>query len=134
MAWAQRHRSVLTVLFMIAILLAAVAGIQHEEGQRRAEDQRQAEVGQAQAAAVTTKLCHVVNDQQAVIADVIDVVLASDNGTVSFSDIPGFSKMDEATRDYFLELERALSANPGGSLGDRLRDFAATRLVPAECT
>jgi hypothetical protein len=131
--WLRRHP--LTVAYVLAVggMVGAVAGIQDEADHRRAEDRRQAEVVQAQASAVTVKLCHTVNDQQAIIADVIDVVLDSGGG-VSFTDIPGFKRLDQATQDYFRELEAALSADPGGSLEDRLREFAATRLIPAECT
>ncbi len=125
MRWIRRHPLIIAYVLAIAAFTAAVAGMQREGDQRRAEDKRQTEQ-------TTADLCETVNDQQAVLSDLLDVVLSGDSG-LHLSQIPSFQQLDAATQRFFLDLEALSAQDNPNSLDERLRAFAADRLVPAEC-
>lgn len=113
--WLRTHPNAVSLLLIVAVAAAGLWGVQHEAEVRRRE------------------LCETVNDQQAVLADLVDTVLAGDGGGLPLTALPEFHNLDPATQDYVLALEAASRGDDPNGLDDRLRRFADERLVPADC-
>lgn len=114
--WLRAHPLTIAYLLIIAVFAFALWGVQHEESERR------------------SALCETVNDQQAVLADLLETVLDDDgSGGLPLTALPEFQQLDPDTQDYLSALEALSAQDDPDSLDDRLRRFAAERLVPAEC-
>lgn len=114
--WLRRHQLSFAYALIVLSMMAALLGIQNEAEERRAA------------------LCRVVNDQQAVLADLLEVVLEDgDRGGLPLTKLPEFQRLDPATQDYLAALEALSGRDDPDDLDDRLRRFAEERLEPVDC-
>lgn len=116
--WTRTHPLTFAYVLIVFTFATALLGVAWEAEVRR------------------ESLCETVNDQQAVLGDLLDVVL-EDRGTgLPLTSLPQFQALDAPTRDYLIALEAASNGTDSDdpdSFDNRLRRFADTRLVPAEC-
>lgn len=121
MTWLRSHPLTIAYMLICVVFASSLAGIAWEADQRR------------------ESLCETVNDQQAVLSDLLDVVL-DDRVTgegLPLTALPEFQALDIETQAYLIALEASSvrdDENDPESFDNRLRRFADSRLVPAECS
>jgi hypothetical protein len=122
--WARAHSLSIAYILIVSFFATALFAVQREADDRRAEDQRAAQ-------SVTAELCHTVNDQQAVLSDLIELVTSREGSSLPLTSVPEFQRLDTDTQAWVMAF--LAGAKQGPNLDAELEQFAAQRLVPADC-
>lgn len=118
-SWLRRHPLLIAYLLMGLIGFAALTGIRQESASRRGE------------------LCHRLNDQTAVIKELVDIATTPRGSGVALTQLPEFDRLDPDTQAFFVAIQTAqTNAAKNGrtdTVSEALTKFAREKLVPTSC-
>ena len=115
--WLRARPLTMAYLLIVLSFTAAMAGVAWEAEQRR------------------EALCETVNEQQALVHRLVDVVLERpESEGLRLTTLPEFRSLDPETQAYLIALEaRSAGSTDDDGIEARLRRFADS-LQPAECS
>lgn len=119
MTWLRKHPNAVAFALLAVVAALSLCGVQREGEIRRRE------------------LCEALNEQSAILADLIEASLqGSGGGGLPLTELPSFPKLDHETQQWVIELEALVQrgSDSPSDLEQRLREFKEQRLTPADCS